>query len=183
MNKKYFTLGAILVFLIFVTALFLYIEPDELVGWIGVKNTYLVAFLIAAAGGISMFTSATFFTVIATFAAGGANTILLGIAGGLGIFISDSIFFYLAAIGREALSEKWQSRVEAIAKRAEAYPLWLILLCVYLYLGFSPLPNDILMIALVAAGFRYRTVAPVILAGSITIATMVAYISKLGFFT
>jgi len=48
----------------------------------------------------------------------------------------------------------------------------------FLILGISPTPNDIIMFLLVALGFRYLKVAPVIVAAGITITTITALLGQ-----
>lgn len=179
--RKHYVLVGIVLFLIALNVLFYFIGPDRIVEYIGIRNTYLVVFAIAAIGGLSTVTGTVLYSSIATFAAGGSSPLLLGLAGGAGIFISDSIFFYLAKRGRESVPEKWGHWIERIQRFVDRYPLWIILLATFLYLGFSPLPNDLLMIALALAGIKYRQLIIPLLPGSITIALLTAYFGNLWF--
>lgn len=174
--RKHSILVSVVVFLVLVNVLYFFIQPDELVDSIGVHNTYLVAFLIAAIGGLSTITGTVLFTALATFAAGGSDPLLLGLVGGAGIFISDSIFFYLATLGRRSVPEKWESWIGRIDTFVKRFPRPAVLTFVFLYLGFSPLPNDLLMLGLVLGGYRYREIVPALLLGSITIALIVTHI-------
>lgn len=58
--------------------LFRYISPEEIVERVGVKNTYVVAFVTALLCGFSSFTGSTFYLVIGTLAYGGANPLYIG---------------------------------------------------------------------------------------------------------
>lgn len=173
--KKHYLLIGIILFLVALNVLFYFIGPERIVEYIGIQNTYLVVFAVAAIGGLSTFTGGVLYSSIAAFAAGGSSPLLLGIAGGIGIFISDSIFYFLAKRGRESIPENWETWLAKIERFVERYPLWLVLLAIYLYLSLGPLPNDVLMIALVAAGVRYRHLIIALLPGSITIALITAY--------
>lgn len=164
--------------LILINVLYFFVSPQEIVEYVGVGNTYLVTFLIAAIGGLSTITGTTLYAAMATFASGGAHPVGIGLAGGAGIFLSDTVFFLLAAYGRAAIPPRFDRWVARIERTAQRLPVWCALVLVYLYLGFTPLPNDILMIALVIGGFRYRQVAPALLAGSFTIALLVAHLGE-----
>ena len=177
--RRHPVLLSIGLFLIAFNVLYYFFSPRDIVAYVGVENTYVVTFLVAAIGGLSTLTGAVLYTAIATFAAGGSMPWLLGITGGLGIFISDSIFFHLARIGREHVPDEWEPWVMKIQNIIQRYPRRLVLLLAYLYLGFSPFPSDLLMITLALGGYRYRTLAPVLLAGSITIAFLIAYFGNL----
>lgn len=179
--KRHSVLVSIVVFLIGVNVLYYFINPSELVEIIGVHNTYLVAFLIAAIGGLSTLTGAVLYTALGTFAAGGAQPFILGLAGGLGIFISDTIFFHLARLGRESVPEKWEKWIGRITSFMKRFPKKAVLVFIFLYIGLSPLPNDILMIALVLGGYQYKEIWHVLLAGSITIAMIITHIGNVWF--
>lgn len=173
--KKHYVLVLIVLFLIGLNVLFYYKSPHEIVAYVGIENSYLLVFTIAAIGGLSTLTGTVLYTAIATFAAGGSTPWLLGIAGGIGIFISDSIFFYLAKIGHKSLPRSWERWVCPIRNFIQKYPTWQVLIFVFAYLSFLPLPNDLLMIALVLGGYRYRTIAPIVFIGSLNIALVTAY--------
>lgn len=179
--KRHLALTAIILFFIALNVFFYFVSPDTIVEYVGVRNSYAITFIIAAIGGLSTVTGTVLFSTIATFAAGGSNPTLLGIIGGLGIFISDSIFFHLAQLGRQFVPNKWEGWIGKMHQFVQSYPLWLVLLLVYLYISFIPLPNDILMVALVLGGYQYRYVAPILLVGSISIALVIAHLGILWF--
>src|SRR5262245_39905659 len=93
MKYRYLIFFLVFVLLLTLALVIFFITPEQIVAYIGVKNTYLVAFLLAVFGGLSAITGVSFFLSVAAFASGGANPFLLALVGGLGIFISDSIFY------------------------------------------------------------------------------------------
>jgi hypothetical protein len=157
---------------------FFFVSPDQIVQYIGVNNTYLTIFLISSIGGINSITGGVLYASIATFAAGGASAWLLGLSGGVGIAIGDSLVFYLFRYTSKTLSAHWQEKVNKVNKKIERFPQYVRLSLVYLYLGFSPFPNDILMFALAVLKFRFVQVFPFILAGAITTATLTAFLGE-----
>jgi hypothetical protein len=179
--RSYYPFIGIAAFIVALNVLFSFYGPDEIVRAIGITNTYFIAFGAAAIGGLSTLTGVVVFTLIVSFAAGGSTPWLLGIFGGLGIFVSDSVFFWLAKVGRESIPEQWEKKLSRLQRWMGDRPQWLVVIAVYLYLGFAPLPNDLLMIALVLGGYRYRTIFPVIFAGSLTIAMVTAYAGRIVF--
>lgn len=170
------TLLVIIALIVGWAILFFFVSPETIIDAIGVHNAYIVVFLLALIGGLSTITGTSLFAVIATFAAGGAHPFLLGITAGLGIFVSDSIFFALARRGSQTIKERPRDIRDKLAYYIEQLPPWGLHGGIYLYVGLSPLPNDILMIALALARVRYRTIAPALFAASITIATLTAYL-------
>ncbi|MEX0918660.1 MAG: hypothetical protein WDZ85_01710 [Candidatus Paceibacterota bacterium] len=63
-------------------------------------------------------------------------------------------------------------------ERTRVWPEWLVLAATYVYLSFTPLPNDLLIIILAMIGVSLRRLWPVILAGSLTIVTLTAYLAS-----
>ena len=177
-SKKRLGIGLILlVILAWVLALF-FISPQEIVDAIGLTNAYLVVFIIAAIGGLSTLTGTSLFVAIATFAAGGANPWLLGLIGGLGIFISDSVFFLVARYGVQALSEESSTFQKRVTTWVERMPAWSVPAGVFFWVGMSPLPNDVLMIALALARIPYRAIVFALFCGSLSIATLTAHFGQ-----
>lgn len=177
--RRHYVLVSIGAFFVALNVFFYFYSPADLVAVVGINNTYLVTFAIAATGGLSTLTGTVLYVAIATFAAGGATPWLLGLFGGAGIFVSDSVFYLLARLGRESVPRKWEPWIDKVHTFVQSHPEWLVLFFMYLYLSFAPLPNDILMIALVLGGYRYRQIAPVLFVGSMTIAMIAAYFGTL----
>lgn len=174
--KRYWSVLVLVIFLVAWSLLLSFFGPQELVGRIGIENTYLVAFLMAVFGGLSSLTGASFLTVIATFAEGGSNPALLGLAGGTGLFISDSVFYWVARHSIDKLEHKLTRLTGWLRDRIQRLPLWAVLLGAWAYMSLTPLPGDLLMIALALAGIRYRYLAPVIFAAGVTVVVLVSYI-------
>jgi membrane protein YqaA with SNARE-associated domain len=182
MSKHKGILALVGVFLAF-NLIFLFVSPDQIVEYIGVDNTYLTIFLIASFGGLNALTGGVLYGSIIAFAAGGASPWLLGLAGGLGIAIGDSLVFYLFRYTSKTLSPDWQEKISKIKQKVERFPRWSQYLLIYLYLGFFPFPNDILMFLLAILRFKFLQVLPVIIAGAISVATITALMGEqLGFF-
>lgn len=167
-------------FLVFVLTS-VYINSKEIVNYIGVENTYLVSFLMAVFGGLSTVTGISFFASVVTFVSGGANPFLIGFFGGLGIFISDTIFFFAVRYGVQVFKNKAKPVSSWLVSKMEKVSLSVILVGVYIYIGFTPLPNDILMIALAFIDMPFKRLAPVLIAGSITVVMLVAYFGEFFF--
>lgn len=181
-KKRYITgFGSVIAILIGLNVLFLYYSPEQIVNWIGVQNSYLVVFLIAALGGLNSFTSGVLYASIATFAAGGSIPWLIGVAGGLGIAVGDTVIYFLVRYGRQHIPEKTENWLERNRKYIDRLPRWVQYLVIYIYLGFTPLPNDILMFALAMFDFKFKKILPLIILGGITIATIVAYAGNVWF--
>jgi len=160
---------AILLFLVAWSILLYVVEPQSIVESIGIGNGYLVAFFVTLFAGLSALTSPAFFTTIGTLVFGGLNVYILGLIVGIAIFIGDTTFFFLGRSGRKAfLNESGDGKFHRLSRWIHNKPRWIVRVFMYLYLGFSPLPNDILMIALSVAGFKYRDIYWTLMAGNFT---------------
>lgn len=179
--KKYWTLFGLVIVLALVALSFTFVSPEEIVSYVGVKNTYLVSFLLAVFGGLSAVTGVSFFVSVASFASGGASPILLILAGGAGIFISDTIFFLVARYGVDVFKKDARPASLYLISKIEKLPPYLVLIIVFVYIGLTPLPNDILMIALALSGMRFKKLAPVLLFGSFSIVAMAVYLGEIIF--
>jgi membrane protein YqaA with SNARE-associated domain len=157
---------------------FLFISPTQIVEYVGVDNTYLTVFLIATFGGLNSITGGVLYASIVAFAAGGASPWLLGLIGGLGIAIGDSLVFYLFRYTSKSLSHEWQDRAVKVKEKVEHLPRSAQYALIYVYLGFTPFPNDILMFLLAVLRFNLWQVLPAIIAGTITVATLTAFLGN-----
>lgn len=177
LRKRWLILLIALFLLAWITLLF-FVDAETIVRQIGVTNTYIVAFLLAVVGGLSTLTGISFFTLVVTFAEGGSNPWLLGLVGGIGIFISDCIFFFVARGAVEVFRENLARPSRFLARYLEKLPPWGILLGIFIYVGFTPLPNDLLMLALAVASVPFVRFAPALFLGSITVVTITAYLGE-----
>ncbi len=156
------------------------ISPDEIVAKLGVENTYAVIGTMAVLGGVSAITAAPFYAALTTFAAGGANIWLLGLIAGIGLIISDSLFFYFGLKGREMISPKMQAREIKLSAWLEGKPEWLLPVGIFMYSGFTPFPNDIMTVSLAILEYPYRRLFVPLLLGDITSSILIAYLGTRG---
>ena len=175
---------ALLLFTLVVTfsAVLYFIDARELVQSIGVRNSYLLLFFIALIGGVSSFTTGSYLATLFLFAQEGLSVWLLGLAGGLAIFIGDIIFFYLGQYGFKALQDsnsEWASKFRSWMNQRSLISLQLF---TYFYVGLTPLPNDIITIALGASEYKFRNFLIPLFIGSIQLQTLAAYFFSLGMF-
>lgn len=175
LRKHAKALAVIIITLIAINALFFWISPKELVDKIGVDNSYLIVFLIATFGGLSSFTSAALYSAIASFAAGGAVPWLIGLIGGIGIAIGDTFIFLLIRYGYKSIQDDSHEKLEHYKERLHNLPKGTQYVVLYLILGVTPVPNDIIMAFLVFAEYRLRAILPILILADITIALITAY--------
>jgi len=155
------------------------VNLEMLIGNIGVRNGYLIALVVALLGGVSTLTTASFFATIGALSIAGLDPFFLGLVCAPALALGDYIFYYLGAIGRDIASYKLKNRTGKIEKWFDKYPRWFRPLGIYIYTAFTPLPADILMVALAFIEYRFKRALPWILLGHITIITWLGYVAKL----
>ena len=152
----------------------------KIVGYLGVRNSYLLAFILAVLGGVSSFTAAPFYSTIITLAAGGVNIPILSLIAGTGLAVSDSFFFLFGKKGRQALSLKTKSHLDRLSDWLDSKSRWLMPAIIYFYSGLTPLPNDVLMIAVSLSGISYWKLIVPLLLGDITAVLFTSYLTRAG---
>lgn len=157
---------------------FHYISPEALVKKIGVENTYLVTFLLGVLCGFSSVTGTTFYVAVGTLAYGGANPLLLGIIGGMGLCISDFAFYYFISRGTHVIDKHWVKTSRFIKRFVTAMPRPVTYLFVFLYSAFVPIPNDIMLVTLAIGRTRFAKIAPFLFSGDIVSTIILAYLAQ-----
>lgn len=174
LNKTYLTFFFVLSFLLAWSALLFFVGPRAIVEYIGVENGYLVAFLVAAFGGLSSVSSASFYATLVTLAAGGLDPVMLGVIAGTGVTIGDCLFFYLGHTGGDLLTGRMKRFFERLSAWLQKGPGWVVPVIVFIYAGFTPLPNDILTISLAMAKIRWQRIILPLWAGNIILVILIA---------
>lgn len=151
-----------------------FIDVGVFIQAIGIQNAYIILFLVALVSGTSFLTSASFYAVFISYANADLMPLALGIVGGLGMTIGDSIYFYVSRKAGDVMRLSKNRTYDRIFKYISKLPHWGVYLFTYLYTSFSPFPNDILMVALGVLQFRYSRIIPIIIIGNITLLTLIA---------
>ena len=142
-------------FIISLITLLYFFNPTEIVSKIGVRNGYILAFVVSFFGGFSSGGSFSFIVTLITLSVGGLNPIYLGLVAGISLAIGDMIMFYAGSKGRELIVGKWDKKIDKVSKFIKKRKLEkMIPLIAYLYIGFAPLPNDVLLLFLAAVESR-----------------------------
>lgn len=179
--------SAKLTFLIFILtfiawgALVYYFGSEQIVEMIGVENGYLITFLIALFGGMSSFTGSTYVATLITFANGGLDPLLLALCATAGVSIGDTVYFILARRGSLLLTRRntLKQKIDKLRAWLEQKPAWLIWISVYLYTSFTPLPNDVLTIALGLTRQPYLLVITALTFGAFTLSFVIMQFGQL----
>ncbi|MFW5991293.1 MAG: hypothetical protein ACOCQX_03610 [Candidatus Nanoarchaeia archaeon] len=170
--KKHISLITVILLILIFSAINYFLGAEGFVNLIGEENSYLLAFLVATFGGASFLTASSYYLIIITLALGGTNFILLGVAGGLGNSIGDTLFYLLGLKGRKTLG-----RVKKITDRIfnwlNTKPPWMIPVFVFLYANLVPLPNDILAVSLGVCKYPFKKLIIPLVLGNISFTMLV----------
>ena len=156
-----------------------FISPEEIVNKIGVRNGYIIAFVVSFFGGFSAVGSISFISLLITLVAGGMNPVYLGLVAGISLAIGDMIMFYVGSKGRELVRGKWDEKIDKAANVLKKRK-WLEKMgpvIAYLYIGFTPLPNDVLILFLAAVKYPPKKMNGIIILGDITFALMITILA------
>ncbi len=152
-----------------------FIDVGTFIEAIGIQNAYVSLFLVAVVSGTSFLTSASFYAVFFSYATTGlVDPVMMGIVGGLGMSIGDSLFFLVAYKSANIMQIENNKFYMKIYNFVARLPHWGVYIFTFLYAAFVPMPNDILMITLGILKFKYSRIIPIIIAGNITLLTLIA---------
>jgi membrane protein YqaA with SNARE-associated domain len=180
--KKLLTFLIIVVLVLFWSLLAYFIGPEEIVEKIGAENGYILIFLVALFGGISAFTSPSYFALLITLAIGGLNPFILALFSGFGVALGDALFFYLGAHARKVSFKRGDSKniFERAARWIEKRSSKTVPVLIFLYSGFTPFPNDILAVSLAFANYPFKKFFIAVLLGNINLSFWVAFLASKG---
>jgi len=186
MNKKYTKklIGFLVlaIFLISLIILLYFINPEEMVNKIGVRNGYILAFVVSFFGGFSAGGSISFISLLIILVTGGMNPIYLGLVSGISLSIGDIMMFYVGSKGRKLVKGKWDQKIDKIANlfKKKKWLRKMIPAIAYIYMSLTPLPNDILLLFLAAIEYPVKKMSTIIILGDITFALIVTILASRG---
>lgn len=178
MNRKVGYIIVLLLVLSWSVALYL-VSPDRIVAKLG-AHTLPAVFVAGVLGGTSIVFPFPYYLVVATAAAGGANPFLVGLCAGLGVIVGDTTSYLVGHAGRVVLPAR-ASRPIAFVRRwvADIHTVKFYAF-LFVYGAAMPLPNDVVMIPLGAAGVPYWRVILPFGAGNIVFNMTVAWMTVRG---
>lgn len=180
-RKKYLKIQFwfVLLLIVAVSTFLIFYDPVAVIESLGLHEGYFVSFIISLFAGISVFTSAFFYSSIVLFVTNGFNFLILGLVSGFGLFIGDSFVFYFGKKGREAFDFDKHPRIEKFSKWLVKQSRLKVSVVIVLY-GLLPVPNDLLMLALSVLGYSYRKVIVPLILADIAIVTFAGYLAMVG---
>ncbi len=139
---------------------YFFITPEQLIQWIGVNNAYLLMFVLALAGGLTTFSGIPFHFVLITFAVGGMNPLLLGIAAGSGVVLGDASSYYLGSASSTFIGGLFGTFFSKIRDMLEKHPKLFPIIC-FIYGACVPFSNDFITVTAGVINYPFwRTIIP-----------------------
>lgn len=157
-QRNYITLVGLVVFLVLWTVLLIFYKPMDLINFLGVGNSYLVLFLVSVFSSLSSLTFVSTYPMIVTYTLGNLDTLMIAVCAGAGLSIGDALFYYLGLEVRTVIKGKLRQRLHKLLIWIAQRPAGMVPVLVYLYVGFTPLPNNLLTGTLAAAGYPFKKV-------------------------
>ncbi|MCK5476749.1 MAG: hypothetical protein KAI55_02415 [Candidatus Aenigmarchaeota archaeon] len=172
----------LVLFVISLITLLHFINPEELVNEIGIQNGYILVAVVSFFGGFSAGGSISFISLLIALVAGGMNPIYLGIVAGVSLAIGDIIIFYIGSKGIKLIRGKWDKRIDKIANvyKKRKWLEKIVFVIAYIYIGFLPLPNDIIILFLAAVKYPPKKMNVIIILGDFTFALMITLLATKG---
>ena len=164
------------------TAFLIYFSPEIFIEIIGARNGYILVFITTLLGGITTINVLSVYPPLIMLASGGLNPFVLGIIAGIGLTIANSLFFYVGHKGRRYTESKGKFRKYCNSAKGwfNRRKTWQIYLIILAYVGFSPLPNNVLTASGGFIDFSFRKIAPPLLIGNIIFMSILAYFGSIG---
>ena len=148
-ETAFYYLPRILIVAVFIgTTVFFYgqTSPEEVIARIGIHNSYLIMFILAALGGRLAFSAIPYHVVLMTLAVGGLNPLLLGLAAALGVTLGDTASYFVGYQGSVLIPKKTQNSLRWIYNFGIKHPK--ILPPILFLYAASPISNDFIAISM-----------------------------------
>lgn len=178
---KHYRFFIALFILIIINVIIYVIGPSHIIDVIGVSNGYFVAFFAAATAGFSMFTVSVFYSAYIALVSAGLNIWLLALCAGVGLAISDTLFFYTLLHGRNLMPKKWRQKSDKFAHWIERRAKRVVPIIIFFYCILIPISTDFLMLTMALAKQKVRVVFPCLVVGNIAFALEIAYLAQRGY--
>jgi membrane protein YqaA with SNARE-associated domain len=179
LTKKNLIIFIFILFFILWSIVLIKVSPIKITETIGIQNSYLLTFFVAFLGGSSILIPFPYYLFIITFGAGGLNPFLLGIIGGLGLALGDSITYFIGYKGKEVLPHKVQkifNKIRIICSKRS----WLMPFFLFIYGAIIPIPNDLIILPLGLGRYPYWKMAIPLTIGNMIYTTGLALLGYYG---
>lgn len=134
---------------------------------------YLGLFIASVVSGFNLIAPIPIISFTPLFVGSGLTLISTVVVISLGLTAGDALGFGIGYLGREIKNPAVARRV-ARMELARDRNRFLPLVILFFYAALAPLPNEILVIPMALAGYRFRQIIPITLAGNFVFNLLVA---------
>lgn len=153
-NVPYILRIALLTIFIGTAVFFYYSSPENLINFIGVKNAYILMFVLALLGGLTTFSGIPYHAILIIFASGGLQPIILGILTATGVIAGDTVSYFIGYGGRAIIPQKIQTILQKFCLYCLAHPK-ISPIAFFLYGAIIPFSNDFIVISMGMARYPF----------------------------
>lgn len=174
-NLSFILRIALLIVFVSVSLFFFYSSPEKLILLIGVKNAFIMIFVLAFVGGLTTFSGVPYHAVLVLLASGGLDPFLLGLSAAIGVMLGDTTSYFLGYSGRDVLPPV----VKRILQRFFAFCLnhqKILPIAFFLYGSFVPFSNDFIVISMGLARYPFWKVMIPLGLGNLVFNISLAYL-------
>lgn len=126
---------------------------------------YLGLFVASVISGFNLIAPIPIISFTPLFVGSGLTLISTVVVISLGLTAGDALGFWIGYLGREIKNPAVAKRVARL-ELAREKSSYLPLVMLFLYAAFAPLPNEIMVIPMALAGYRFKQIIPITLAGN-----------------
>jgi len=173
------TLGFILIFVFWIFLMYKF-SPEKITDFFGVNSSYFLVFLLAFIATAPFYFPIPYFLLLITFAAGGLNPLILGLASGTGAMLGCSISYLAGYTGRKIIPKRYSSKLEKIHNWINHRNYAIVFSFILLYSIFAPLPSNLFMIFLGIDKLPYKKMIFPVWIGNIIFGVGIAIIGFYG---
>ncbi|RDV39128.1 hypothetical protein DV096_00720 [Bradymonadaceae bacterium TMQ3] len=161
------------------TFFFLYTEPEAVIEWMGVENSYLVGFLISVFGALGSVTPFSTYPAVYAMATTEVNLIILIPLVAVGLTVGDALFFYFGVTAQSVMPQWLENWMERVWLWLQTKPELFLQIFIFLYVGFSPFANNLLTAPLAMAGYRFRKIVVPLTLGNCSLPIVASYLATI----
>lgn len=185
MKKKLFTFRRILfvllsLFIMGFFALYVFYSPKELILHLGVRNSFVILFFVSLVGAFTSMTKFSAYPMIVALVAGNMSFFNVGMVAGLGLAAGDTLFFLFGYSARELTNHKWKDKLRNILAKLQSINDWLVQGLIFIYVGASPFPNNLLSGSLAFTGYPFKKVIAPLVLGDMAFCMLVSWLAFRG---
>ncbi|TXD36349.1 hypothetical protein FRC96_09730 [Lujinxingia vulgaris] len=159
------------------TLFFIYTEPEAVIAWMGVENSYLVGFLISVFGALGSVTPFSTYPAVYAMATTEVNLVILIPLVAIGLTLGDALFFYFGVTAQSVMPRWLENWMERVWQWLQTKPEIFLQIFIFLYVGFSPFANNLLTAPLAMAGYRFRKIVVPLTLGNCSLPIAASYLA------